>query len=79
MTWEIALGIIALFGFVFTCALNWGKLTKTLASLQTTLQALKETLEDLKENNRASHKEFYEKLDDHGRRIGILEEKHKHD
>lgn len=79
MSWEIVAGIIVLFGFVFTVAGYSGKLSKTLASLETTLKALKETLEDLKENNRQSHKEFYERLDDHECRIGLLEEKHKHD
>ena len=76
MTWEIVLGIIALIG-VFGTVAGWtGKLSKTLASLETTLKALKETLEELKENNRASHKDIYNKIDDHDARISKLEVYH---
>lgn len=76
MTWEIVLGIIALIG-VFGTIAGWsGKLSRTLASLETTLQALNDTLEELKENNRASHKDIYNKLGDHDKRISKLEVYH---
>ena len=76
MTWEIVAGIIALIGIFGTVAGWSGKLSKTLASLEATLQALKETLEELKENNRASHQEIYKRLEEHGKKIARLEEKH---
>ena len=68
-----------MFGFVCTIAGYSGKLSKTLASLETTLKALKETLDDLKESNKESHKEFYDKLADHESRIKRLETKHEND
>lgn len=74
MSWEIVAGIIALVGFVGTIATWSGKLSRTLASLETTLNALRRTLEELKENNKESHKEFYHKLDDHEMRIVRLED-----
>lgn len=79
MTWEIALGVIALFSFILTVVGYSGKLSKTLASLETTLKALKETLDELKESNKESHKEFYDKLADHESRIKRLETKHEND
>lgn len=79
MTWEIVAGIIALFGFILTIAGYSGKLSKALASLETTLKALKETLDEFKESNKESHKEFYERLDNHESRISRLETKHEND
>lgn len=69
MSWEIVAGIIALVGFIGTIATWSGKLSRTLASLETTLHALRDTLEELKKDNRASHKEFYDRLDDHHDKI----------
>ena len=77
MTWEIVLGIIALVGFVGTIATYASKQSSILSKLETTLQALNETLEELKENNRASHKDIYNKIGDHDKRIGEIETKVK--
>lgn len=74
MSWEIVAGIIALVGFVGTIATWSGKLSRTLASLETTLNALRATLEELKQDNRESHKEFYRRLDDHNDRLLRLED-----
>lgn len=76
MTWEIVLGIIALVGFVGTIATYASKQSSLLAKLETTLGALNNTLEELKENNRASHKDIYNKLDNHDTRITRLEGHH---
>lgn len=73
MTWEIVAGIIALAGFVITIATYASKQSSLLAELKATLDALNRTLEELKENNRASHKDIYNKLDDHDARISKLE------
>ena len=73
MTWEIVAGIIALAGFVITIATYAGKQSSLLAELKATLDALNKTLDELKENNRASHKDIYNKLDDHDTRISKLE------
>lgn len=79
MTWEIVLGIIALVGFVGTIATYASKQASVLSKLETTLKALNTTLEELKENNRTSHKEFYDRLADHDGRIKRLETKHEND
>ena len=76
MTWEIVTGIIAFAGFVITIATISSKQSGIMAKLEATLQALNETLEELKENNRASHKDIYNKLGDHDKRISKLEVYH---
>jgi hypothetical protein len=75
MTWEIALGIFALAGFVISIVTIAGKQAGVLAKLEATLTALNETLEELKENNRASHKDIYEKIGDHETRVKEIETK----
>lgn len=75
MTWEIALGIFALAGFVISIVTIAGKQAGILAKLEATLNALNETLEELKENNRASHKDIYEKIGDHEKRVAEIETK----
>lgn len=77
MTWEIAVGIFALAGFVISIVTIAGKQAGLLSKLEATLQALNETLEELKENNRASHKDIYNKLGDHEKRVGAIETKMK--
>lgn len=77
MTWEIALGIFALAGFVISIVTIAGKQAGVLAKLEATLTALNETLEELKENNRASHKDIYEKIGDHETRVKAIETKIK--
>lgn len=77
MTWEIATGIIALAGFAVTIATISSKQSGLLAKLEATLNALNKTLEELKENNHATHKDIYNKLGDHDRRISQLEMYHK--
>ena len=76
MTWEIALGIFALAGFVISIVTIASKQAGLLSKLEATLTALNETLEELKENNRQSHKDIYNKLGDHDKRISKLEVYH---
>ena len=76
MTWEIVTGIIALVGFIGTIATYASKQSGILSKLEATLKALNETLEELKENNRASHKDIYEKIGNHEKRISKLEVYH---
>lgn len=76
MTWEIALGIFALVAFVISIVTIAGKWAGVISRLEATLNALNETLEELKENNRASHKDIYDKIADHDKRISKLEVYH---
>lgn len=75
MTWEIALGIFALAGFVVSIVTIAGKQAGILAKLEATLTALNKTLDELKANNRASHNDIYEKIADHEKRVGEIETK----
>lgn len=77
MTWEIVVGIIALAGFVGTIAGWASKLSKTLTTLDATIQTLKETIEHLRRDNKESHKEFHQKLDNHEGRITRLESRNE--
>ena len=79
MTWEIVLGIIALCGFVGTIGAYAAKQGSILSKLETTLKALNATLEELKTNNKETHKDIYEKLSIHDKKIARLESKHEHD
>lgn len=76
VTWEIVLGIIALVGFVGSIATYVSKQASVLSKLETTLAALNMTLEELKDSNRSSHKDIYNKLGDHDKRISKLEVYH---
>ena len=71
------MGIIALVGFIGTIVTYTSKQSTILAKLETTLNALNETLEELKENNRASHKDIYNKLAVHDKEITNLKSYHR--
>ncbi len=73
MTWEIFLGIIALVGFIGSVGLWIWKLSKILTVLETTVGILNETIKDFKASSKNTHKEMYDKLDDHEKRIHYLE------
>lgn len=73
MSWEIFLGIVALVSFVGTIGLWISKLAKTLAVLETTISTLKEVIKEFKESSSAVHQELHDKVDDHEKRIIILE------
>ena len=75
MTWEIFLGIVALVGFIGTIGLWISKLSKILAVLETTVASLGEAIKEFKANSKVEHKEFHDKIDDHEKRISILETK----
>lgn len=73
MTWEIFLGIVALVGFIGSIGLWISKLSKILAVLETTVGALSDAIKDFKNSSKVTHKEMYDKLDDHETRIVKLE------
>lgn len=75
MTWEIVVGIIALAGFVGTMATYASKLAKTIATLETTVKVFSDALVDMRKGSKATHKEIFNKLEDHGNRICTLEAK----
>lgn len=77
MTWEIVVGIIALVGAAGTLCGYSFSLSKTLTNLKDTITALNETLKELKKDNKEAHKAFYDRIDNHERRITVIEDKIK--
>lgn len=84
MTWEIVLGIIAFFGFIGTVGAWVGKLSKTLAILETTIGILNETIGEFKKNSHVTHEKLFERLtkdektlENHEGRIKNLEKERK--
>ncbi len=80
MTWEIVLGIIALFGFIVSVVTPILKLTKVMTELNVSVAALKETINEMGVRNTESHRRIWEhndeqdkKIDDHERRINKME------
>lgn len=82
MTWEVALGVIALFGFVISCATVAAKISGAIGSFKVAVEDLKTTLKEFKDSAKDVHKEHADKLasheviiNDHETRISILENK----
>lgn len=73
MSWEIVLGIITLVGFVGTFVGGAWRISNTLATLNTTIHTLRETLDEFRKDNKSSHNDLYNKIEDHEKRITTLE------
>ena len=80
MTWEIALGVIALFGFVITCATVASKVASAIGEFKSAVADLKEALAEFRCNAHDTHEKLFSKLDEqteklneHETRISILE------
>lgn len=70
MTWEVALGVIALFGFVISCATVAARVSKAIGSFEVAVADLKATLKEFKDSARDTHKELYGRLSDHEQKLG---------
>lgn len=80
MTWEIVIGIIALFGFIVSVVTPITKLTKIMTELNFSVLGLKETVGQMNTKNTESHRRIWEhneeqdiKINDHERRITKIE------
>ena len=80
MTWEIALGVIALSGFVMSIAAGVSKLAKTMGVLENTIKVLRETISEFKHDSNSTHEKIFDRLNedektlaDHEGRIQSLE------
>lgn len=62
MTWEIALGIFALAGFVISICTGVSKLSKTLGVLENTISILTRTITELKQNSHTTHEKLFDRL-----------------
>ncbi len=69
MTWEIALGVIALFGFVITCVTVSSKVASAMGEFKSAVADLKETLNEFRCNAHDTHDKLFGKLDDHTKKI----------
>lgn len=74
MTWEIALGIIALAGFLITTGSLAARLASALTRLEVSVKELSAAVASLKNENGTEHRAIHQTLDTHERRITILEE-----
>lgn len=71
MTWEILVGLITVFSACVTLCTLIFKLSKTLTALEAAVKALIEYKSESKEEHDGMHKQ----LEDHEKRINILEYK----
>lgn len=80
MTWEIVVGIIALFGFLVSVITPLTKLTKIMTELTISVEGLKEAISQMGAKNTESHRRIWEHnteqdelLDNHEKRITKIE------
>lgn len=71
--WDIFVVLVAVVGLFATVLPFFTKLNRTLGELNATVEQMRETLKVSEENRRATHKEIFNKLDDHERRITRIE------
>ncbi|WMI80890.1 hypothetical protein [Anaerotignum sp. MB30-C6] len=82
MTWEIALGIFALLGFVIALVKPIVSLTQVITRLNSNFEALTKEFREFNKANRNEHKELWDHnaeqdklLRDHGQRLHDLDGK----
>ena len=80
MTWEIVVGIIALFGFLVSVVTPLTKLIKIMTELTISVEGLKEAIKQMGDKNTESHKRIWEHnteqdelLENHEKRITKIE------
>lgn len=79
MTWEIVVGIIALFGFLVS-VITLTKLTRIMTELTISVEGLKEAIKQMSDKNTESHRRIWEHnteqdelLENHEKRITKIE------
>lgn len=80
MTWEIVVGIIALFGFLVSVITPLTKLTRIMTELTISVEGLKEAIKQMGDKNTESHRRIWEHnteqdelLKNHEKRITKIE------
>ncbi len=74
MTWEIALGFIALAGFLITTGSIAARLSAALTRLEVSVKELSSAVAAQRTENGTEHRSMHQTLDVHERRLTILEE-----
>lgn len=69
MTWEIALGIIALCGFCITTGTLAARLASALARLEASVRELSENIAAQRKSNDREHEQLRAVLGEHGRQL----------
>lgn len=69
MTWEIALGIFALAGFVISIVSIAAKTIRILTQLETTIKNLQYTVDDFKNTYEKNKSRIWDTLDEHGEKL----------
>lgn len=80
MTWEIFLGIAALFSFVIAVTGPMMKLNTSIIKLNNSVEVLQNAIDKMEEDNNKSHKRIWDhletvdnKIEDHEKRLSNLE------
>lgn len=76
--WDVVGVIVALVGFVAAIAGPMIKLNGSITRLTVAVEGFKNSLDKLDSENRASHKEFYSRLDGHDRTLAGHDARLKH-
>lgn len=71
--WDVFLVIAEIVAFLAVILSFTSKFNQTLGEFRAVIAQLKETVSNLQKTNRETHKEIFDKLDDHERRISHLE------
>ena len=73
MTWEIALGFIALAGFLITIGTLSARLSAALTRLEVSLKELSAAMTAHRTENGSDHRFFRQMMENHEKRITVLE------
>lgn len=71
--WDVFLVLVEIVAFVSVILSFSSKFNQTLGEFRAVITQLKETVGDMQQNSRKTHKEIFDKLDDHETRISHLE------
>lgn len=71
--WNVFLVIVEVVAFAGVILSFSSKFNQTIGEFRAVIVELKETVKDMKDNSRKTHKEIFDKLDDHETRISHLE------
>lgn len=75
MTWEIALGVIALTGFLITIGTLSARISAVLARLEVSVRELSAAVAAHRSENGSDHRFFRQAVENHETRITVLEER----
>lgn len=71
--WDVFLIVGEIIAFAALILSFSSKLNQSIGEFHAVILELKETVKDMQQNSRKTHKDLYDKLDDHETRISHLE------